>query len=139
MKTLNINFSYDEDRTIKLNDEINHYLKIAQERGICTHIEGFFFFNKEVEKKYFEDCSAVYYLKKTDQAEYYDSIKVTFDRGLLVSINFETWRNDWDGQEKQNYSSERGARMLSVCRGYSVDANTESFYECQNGILAILE
>ena len=139
MRTLKINFHFDEVRTIELDEEVNHYLKKAQEKGICTHISKFYFFDYGVTKSYKEDYSAVYSMKKTDQAEYYESITVHFDRGKLVSINFETWRNDWDDKKKLYYEFAKGARILSICRGFSVNANGESFYECESGKIITLE
>ena len=139
MRTLNINFHFDEARTIELDEEVNGYLKKAKEKGICTHISKFYFFDHEVTKCYKEDYSAVYSMKKTDQAEYYESITIRFDRGKLVSINFETWRNDWDEKKKWSYEFANGARILSICRGYSINANGESFYEIESGKIIALE
>lgn len=139
MRSLNINFHFDEARTIELNNEVNYYLREAKEKGICTHINCFYFYDVEVQKSYQEDGSAVYSLKKTDKSEYYERITVRYDKGRLVNINFETWRNDWDGQQKICFDSTKGARILSVCRGLSVTANGESFYECESGKLATLE
>ena len=128
MNVLRINYRFDEQLTVALEQEVNYYLEMAKTKGICTHIEKFEFFDPRVKKTYMDNYNTKYSISMKGR-EYIDCIVIIYELGSLKGIYFETLRTEWDGVIKKVYGFSDGVKVIPVNRGLSVSENGEFFYE----------